>query len=125
MSPRAEHARQSLYFQKNTGTLKINPFLIICRYLPCTVHQRTLTQKKIFEIIYFQIFHFRPQNGQRKHPGAGTKKFFIFIFFAHFKVKKHQFYVKFWNWGSITIWHNMTCWKCRHFLGVCCLCWGA
>ena len=122
---RARSMRGKVFIlKKNIGTLKINPFLKICKYLPCT-SKNTRPKENIRNYIFiFKYFILGPKMAN-ENTLAQAPKSFLFLFSLPILRLKSQFYVKFWNWGSITIWHNMTCWKCRHFLGVCCLCWGA
>ena len=59
--------------------------------------QRTKAKKKILVKFYF-VFYLGPQNGQNC--------FFNFVF--NFSFKRQRFRAKFWNWGPITVWYNMT-----------------
>ena len=42
-------------------------------------------------------------------PSAGSKNVKNQTLFAHFRVTVKIFRVKFWNWGPLTILHNLTC----------------
>ena len=58
---RAAHSRQSFHFPKIAGTLTMNIFWNLCKYLPFT--SKNNPQKKNDKLNGFWI-SFRPQNGQ-------------------------------------------------------------
>ena len=78
-----------------------------------------LDKEKIFFLV-FCIFSFKKKSKKTFASGTGSKNVLKIFVYVHFKVtvkfseslrqaKKQHFTMKFWNWGLITIWHNMKC----------------
>ena len=129
--------RQSFNFQKITGAWKLKPkqkFQIPSFYFKEQSSRRRkiiclgpqnwqnvcflLGQRKHILIIFVMCFSlfFKLLENQRS-PGAGSKnvKFLFYLILGYQstfseilrQVKNQHLKVIFWNWGPVTIWHNM------------------
>ena len=79
-----------------------------------------LDKEKIF-FFKFSAFLVKKKKSKKTFAsGTGSKNVLKIFVYVHFKVtvkfseslrqaKKQHFTMKFWNWGLITIWHNMKC----------------